>query len=706
MADVATLVFDIDSSQARGAAKALAEMTRGAAATDTMTAKLETTYRRANGQFATFGEYINKNESAIRRLAASYNPVLSAQLRFSDAQKEVARAVQLGVISTDRQAELLRELQVQYASTASTSGTFAKQQTIAAMQTGNVFAQLNDIGVMLAAGQNPIQLALQQGTQLNQVWASMGAQGRTLGGVAGMLRGAFASMISPMSLLTLGVIAGAGALVQWATAADDASAEAVTLEEQYTNLASAASTYITAIENVLTPLSNLNERFGAQAEQMRAIYEMQGRLARIEFVGKMQEANAALQEQFRGLTESVARLEQAMSLPDYLHEEKVQILREEMQRLQVEFGIGSADARIFAQELAALGAVQGPEAAAAALEKVVDRIITAKDRGGEVPPELIRVAIEAANAAGRATELAAALQAAGVAADNIKLPTSMGATYGNLDWMYGKSIEDIMPNKPESVGGGRRGGGGGGRALEQAKKQFQSLRELIEEDTLFQFAEYEKRQTQLDNALSRKLLSEQNYNMIRSQLQTLYFGTEYEKQQLQFTMEQEQLDLALSQKLISEQRYAEEVSRIKAAQQNAELSGYQTFFGNMASAAKAGGDKTSAAVKAFSVAQGILNSYLAYTQVLADPSLIGRPFLRTALAASTLAAGLGAVASMKSGGGSSSASTATAAAKQEPTRTTLVKLEGDEWLVNLADSLITQIQDASKDGRMIVMRDY
>lgn len=215
MADYATLVFDIDSSGADGAARALAGLNRYAAATATAAAKLERSFRNTNGTFKSQVDYVSENEAEIRRLAGTYNVALSAQLKYAEAQKEVARAVQLGVISSGQQADILRTLSAQYAASASAANRFGEAQKQTGHHTANVFAQLNDIGVMMAAGQNPIQLALQQGTQLNQAWASMGKEGQTLKGVAGQLTGAIRSMLNPMSLLTIGVIAGGAALVQF-----------------------------------------------------------------------------------------------------------------------------------------------------------------------------------------------------------------------------------------------------------------------------------------------------------------------------------------------------------------------------------------------------------------------------------------------------------------------------------------------------------
>jgi hypothetical protein len=88
---------------------------------------------------------------------------------------------------------------------------YGTQVNKAAQQTGNLTAQLNDIGVMLAAGQNPLQLAIQQGTQINQVFDQLGGGRSALGAIGA----AFRQMLSPVNLVTLGIIAGGAALLQW-----------------------------------------------------------------------------------------------------------------------------------------------------------------------------------------------------------------------------------------------------------------------------------------------------------------------------------------------------------------------------------------------------------------------------------------------------------------------------------------------------------
>jgi DNA repair exonuclease SbcCD ATPase subunit len=79
-------------------------------------------------------------------------------------------------------------------------------------QTANLAAQFQDIGVQLASGTSPLTVALQQGTQIAAVL------GESKGGAAGAVKSlgaAFASVVSPISLATIGIIALGGAAIQY-----------------------------------------------------------------------------------------------------------------------------------------------------------------------------------------------------------------------------------------------------------------------------------------------------------------------------------------------------------------------------------------------------------------------------------------------------------------------------------------------------------
>ena len=98
----------------------------------------------------------------------------------------------------------------------------------ASFQTANLAAQFNDIGVMLASGQSPMLLALQQGTQISQVLGPMGAAG-----AVNALKTAFISLFNPVSLITIGTIAAGAALFQYFTSLNtDGKASTEVLKEQ------------------------------------------------------------------------------------------------------------------------------------------------------------------------------------------------------------------------------------------------------------------------------------------------------------------------------------------------------------------------------------------------------------------------------------------------------------------------------------------
>lgn len=174
--------------------------------------------------------------------------------------------------------------------------TFANQNRVAAGQVGNLTAQLNDIGVMLAAGQNPLQLAIQQGTQINQVFSQLGGGRQALRGIAQ----AFTSMISPLNLATLGVIAGTAALTQFAIEAFSAGDAATDFEDVLEGLQDTAEALEDAISRLALTNQELTETYtigaGRARELIRASAELQAAAASEELraqVGALEDVAGA-----------------------------------------------------------------------------------------------------------------------------------------------------------------------------------------------------------------------------------------------------------------------------------------------------------------------------------------------------------------------------------------------------------------------------
>lgn len=130
----------------------------------------------------------------------------------------------------------------------------ASANRLAAGSMGNLVAQGNDVFAMLAAGQNPLTLAIQQGTQITQVIGPLGAAGafRALGG-------AILSMLSPINLITIGALAATATVVNWFTSASEES-------ETFADSIEALETRIDSLRDKIAEASatrfELAERFG------------------------------------------------------------------------------------------------------------------------------------------------------------------------------------------------------------------------------------------------------------------------------------------------------------------------------------------------------------------------------------------------------------------------------------------------------------
>ena len=124
----------------------------------------------------------------------------------------------------------------------------------------NLVSQFNDVGVMLAAGQSPLQLALQQGTQISQVLTQMG------GGVGALraIGSAFVGMLNPVSLATIGVIGFGAAAVQWLMPAEE---KAKSTKSAFDDLRGSMGSYNDALSLSLLYTGDSESKYGAEAKR-------------------------------------------------------------------------------------------------------------------------------------------------------------------------------------------------------------------------------------------------------------------------------------------------------------------------------------------------------------------------------------------------------------------------------------------------------
>ncbi len=191
-------------------------------------------------------------QKELDRLRAKYSPLFATISNYKNAVAEIRQAHAAGAISANEMAAAIqRERQAALASTAAIKGRNAAIRATVTTNSGNSFstsniaAQFQDIGVTAAMGMSPIQIALQQGTQLSAALQQIKDSGQ---GVGQGLAAAFASVISPLSLVTIGVIAaGTAAFQYFSTIMSEGDKSAEVLKEQAALIAAVAERWGDAV---------------------------------------------------------------------------------------------------------------------------------------------------------------------------------------------------------------------------------------------------------------------------------------------------------------------------------------------------------------------------------------------------------------------------------------------------------------------------
>lgn len=320
----------------------------------------------------------------------------------------------------------------------------------------NLAAQFSDIGVQLSGGQSPLLIALQQGSQIGQVLGPLGAAG-----AAQALGSAFLSMLSPVNLLTIGVIA----------------------------LGGAAFTY-------LSDLVSGSENAEETLERQRDLIE--------QVVSRWGEAVPALQEYVAAL-EQADRISQIVDANNVAASDQWTGLRSQAADLNIEFADLLSLLQAAGAETDSISALQS--AFNDLSDGISDGTATAEDAEA-VQAALFalfqQTGIPAVDALmGRFAGLAAQIANASNAAAKFNLTgayPSQGA-YGNVERSADGRIQgsgsDLLPNGEipvpesrgtpelsgfpfESIGGRRSRGGGGGGGKSDEERQAENIQKIVQ----------------------------------------------------------------------------------------------------------------------------------------------------------------------------------------------------------------------------------
>lgn len=247
----ATLGFKIDSTPAVTGAADLDKLTAAATRTTQAVDKLEAeaaglgvALRKAgddarkalpavDGLGRSFGsqdDHVRAFRMEVERLTLKFRPLAQATQQYEATVGEIQRAHKLGAITAQEMtAALDRERQaferLKTSATAAGSAVKAANSNRGGAQSfnsANAAFQFQDIAVTAAMGMNPLMIGLQQGTQLASV---VGSMERPVSGLAA----AFTSLLSPVSLITIGLTAGTAALIQYFTTAESGTEKTTNL---------------------------------------------------------------------------------------------------------------------------------------------------------------------------------------------------------------------------------------------------------------------------------------------------------------------------------------------------------------------------------------------------------------------------------------------------------------------------------------------
>lgn len=233
MSNIAEIGFKVNTSELEKGERALNRLPAAAAGVDAANNKMARLAEAAGAETAAAATaaaraYDRQAQAALAAARAAQGvsreelKALTSAQKITAAKLKEAQAHEANVAKLNKEAAAIRrnnalELASNRPSTR-VSGIVsggrvqdavpARDQMPNRFNTGNIAAQFQDIGVTAAMGMNPLQIALQQGTQLSAILQTME---NPLKGIAI----AFRSVFNAVSLLSIGIVAVVAAILQF-----------------------------------------------------------------------------------------------------------------------------------------------------------------------------------------------------------------------------------------------------------------------------------------------------------------------------------------------------------------------------------------------------------------------------------------------------------------------------------------------------------
>lgn len=249
----------------------------------------------------------------MERLRAKYNPLYSASKAYESSLEEIAQAEQAGVLSANMatQARGRAAAQLASASAAADQYTAAMQRNAAMTQQGIMAGhQFQDILIQAQMGFASVgQIALMQGSQLASQFASLKATG---GSVFRTLLSGFTSLLSPLTLITVGLVAVGTAAAKWLfSAGEDTKSFSNALSDAHTSIQNLRSATDALAGGNLADLRDqygeVNDQLDAHLERLQKVATLEAAVANADMMASIRDALTSDGNPFTNEVDAVRR---------------------------------------------------------------------------------------------------------------------------------------------------------------------------------------------------------------------------------------------------------------------------------------------------------------------------------------------------------------------------------------------------------------
>ena len=509
-------------------------------------------------------------DAAAKRRIATLKKNAQAGIAATRATRDLTTGYNAQKLSASQLSAANRAMAGSFRLSGANVAIMTREVRNSRFHTANLAAQFNDIGVMMAAGQSPFILAMQQGTQVSQVFTAMGGTPKD-----NMLAlfDALKRVVSPMSLLTIGAIAGAAALVQWGMKAYGASEDGETFDDKLQEINASLAEGERRIEAYNRGFENVASL--AVDNEIRSITEQ---------IIALDEAIKTVEDMGPGLTRSVARQEERLAL---MREEQ-NVLRQTLSDLETRNRREEEAEAAYKRNLAA------QQAAKAAIEQGVTTITN-----------LVTLAEKLSDAAWDSADgFKAAVRNMGIAnlaAEQSQLGRgSMGAGGPSTAAERFEAQDGIFITRDTAS---RGGGGRGASAANPVPNQLAGLQGELRSPAEQLEAEFAEKQEIMAAALQQELVTKQEHDRMMEGLQ---------------------------------QAHSDKMNQIARTEWEAKLAGYAGAFGDLATLANSENQRLAAIGRAAGLIQLGIEGVQAASSAWQKGMAIGGPPVAGAFAAASV----------------------------------------------------------------------